>query len=639
LGALRLADVGLDGVGQDKTTSILKCVEYSHSNLSESAQQLLLCLAPFSGFIWRDGIPLYAEELKKLEPFKDYDFAGFDDAIQEAINWGLLSPIDDSNDSLLSIQPVFPYFLQVRLNESTVEIQEALQEGFKSHYCNLADSYDQMLQSKDPQEKKWGIFLCRLEYENLYATLQTCLKKHESFTDAFYCLYTYFVAINDKQGRLKISEAISEALETYPTELIQGKLEYEAMNALHYLANAYLQTKQLDQAKHIYHKELETIAALKSIDTKQKGMFIAHTYHQLGRVAEELREWDDARHNYHQALAIKVEFGDRYSQACTYGQLGRVAEELREWDDARHNLHQALTIYVEFGDQYSQAIAHHQLGRVAEELREWDNARHHYHQALAISMELGDRYEQASTYHQLGRVAEELREWDDARHNYHQALAIKVEFGDRYEQASTYHQLGRVAQELREWDDACHSYHQALAISMELGDRYEQAIIYHQLGRVAQEFGEWDDARHNYHQALAIKVEFGDRYGQARTYHQMGVLAQELGELDDARHNYHQALAIEVEFGDRHKQAGTYVQLGLLAVAECDLEVATKNLLQALQIFVDFKDEHSMGIAIRNLGRIYQPSQSPEVITTIANICGFSEAEVQQIFDSMSQGT
>jgi hypothetical protein len=79
--------------------------------LSESAQQLLLCLAPFSGFIWRNGIPLYAEELKKLEPFKDDDFVGFDDATQEAINWGLLSPIasgaseaiDARNDRFLSI--------------------------------------------------------------------------------------------------------------------------------------------------------------------------------------------------------------------------------------------------------------------------------------------------------------------------------------------------------------------------------------------------------------------------------------------------------------------------------------------------------------------------------------------------------
>jgi tetratricopeptide (TPR) repeat protein len=504
--------VGLDGVGQDKTTSILKCVEYSHSNLSESAQQLLLCLAPFSGFIYRGGIPLYAEELKKLEPFKDYDFAGFDDAIQEAINWGLLSPIDDNNDRLLSIQPVFPYFLQVRLNESTAEIQSALQDGFKNHHRSLADYYRQLMKSKDPQEKQMGIVFCRLEYENLYTALQICLQKQESI-NIYFCLDKYFEVTSNTQDGLKIAEEVNEALETYPVTLIQGELGHEVMIALDYLANAYLETKQFDRAKQSYQNKLEVIAALQSIDARQKGLSTAITYHNLGIVAQELREWDDARHNYHQALAIFVEFGDRYSQASTYHQLGRVAEELREWDGARHNYRQSLAIFVEFGDRYSQASTYHQLGRVAEELREWDDARHNYHQSLAIFVEFGDRYAQADTYHQLGVVAQKLREWDDARHNYHQSLAIFVEFGDRYAQADTYHQLGVVAEELKEWDDARHNYHQALAIFVEFGDRYSQAGTYYQLGRVAEEVGDSQEAINNYLQDLAITAEFNDEYG------------------------------------------------------------------------------------------------------------------------------
>jgi hypothetical protein len=39
------------------------------------------------------------------------------------------------------------------------------------------------------------------------------------------------------------------------------------------------------------------------------------TYHQLGNVAQDLREYDQARDYYQQALEIKIEFGDRYSQA------------------------------------------------------------------------------------------------------------------------------------------------------------------------------------------------------------------------------------------------------------------------------------------------------------------------------------
>ncbi len=129
LAGLQLGDVNLDTGSGDKTKSILKCVEYSHSNLSPDTQKLLLCLAPFSGFIWCDTIYNYAEELQKLEPFKNYAFDKFDEAIQEAINWGLLSPIHPDS-TLLTIQPVFPYFLKTKLEAVDKATREALNEGF-----------------------------------------------------------------------------------------------------------------------------------------------------------------------------------------------------------------------------------------------------------------------------------------------------------------------------------------------------------------------------------------------------------------------------------------------------------------------------------------------------------------------------
>jgi hypothetical protein len=246
LAALRLADVGLDGVGQDKTTSILKCVEYSHSNLSESAQQLLLCLAPFSGFIWRDGIPLYAEELKKLEPFKDYDFAGFDDAIQEAINWGLLSPINTEIDEFLLIQPIFPYFLQTRLNKAEDITHFALQEGFKNYYSQVASYYGKLMESKEAKKRELGIFMCRLEYENLYMALKICIERQESI-NIYFCLAKYLELVRDIQTEVRISEEVNKALEKYPPKLIQEELGNEVINALNYLALAYLKMRKYEQ--------------------------------------------------------------------------------------------------------------------------------------------------------------------------------------------------------------------------------------------------------------------------------------------------------------------------------------------------------------------------------------------------------
>ncbi len=188
-----------------------------------------------------------------------------------------------------------------------------------------------------------------------------------------------------------------------------------------------------------------------------------------------------------QALAIQVEFNDRYSQASTLHQLGRVAQEQRQWAAAEGYYKQALAIQVEFNDRYSQASTLHQLGMVAQAQRQWAAAEGYYKQALAIYVEFNDRYEQAGTLHQLGMVAQAQRQWAAAEGYYKQALAIQVEFNDRYSQASTLHQLGRVAQEQRQWAAAEGYYKQALAIQVEFNDRYSQASTLHQLGMVAQE--------------------------------------------------------------------------------------------------------------------------------------------------------
>ena len=469
-----LADVG----DQDKTNNIIKCVEYSHSNLSEEAQKLLLCLAPFSGFIDRSDIPNYSQQLQQLEPLQGYQFDQFDAAIEEAIHWGLLSPMSEEMPSLLTIQPIFPYFLKTKLKELAPETQAAIWEGFKNHYRDLAGSYNNLLDSKNPQEKQLGILFCRWEYENLFNALQICLEKQEDIY-IFFCLHNYFVVTNDVSSRLKLCESVCQACQAYPEQIKTGIIGSNIVGALGNLAIAYKDTKNYEQAKQTYLKVIELTQNLQGVDEQRKAYSLGNAYHNLGVVAQELREWEQARSYYQQALEIKIEYGAaggtqsaRYGQASTLHNLGAVAQELREWEQARSYYQQAIEIYIEYGDRYEQAGTLHQLGRVAQELREWEQARSYYLQAIEIKIEYGDRFSQASTLHQLGIVAQQLREWEQARSYYQQAIEIFIEYGDRYGQASTLHQLGMVAEEVGELSQAKSYYLQALQIWAEFNDNY-----------------------------------------------------------------------------------------------------------------------------------------------------------------------
>nr|WP_322678770.1 tetratricopeptide repeat protein [Nostoc sp. DedQUE03]MDZ7974114.1 CHAT domain-containing protein [Nostoc sp. DedQUE03] len=374
LAKLAAADINLDTGSEDKTQSILKCVEYSHSNLSPDAQKLLLCLAPFSGFIDRSDIPNYAKQLQKLEPFHDYDFDGFNRAIQEAINWGLLSLINEDIPRLLQIQPVFPFFLKAKLAELDAATREALREGFKNHYIGLALSYNRYMKSKEPQERQIGIFFCRLEYENLYNALQICLEKQETI-DIFFCLDKYFELINDIPSGLKLSEFVCKAQVAYPPEIRTGKIGLEIVMALDRLAMGYLQTQNYPQAKESYLRTLELSQKLQGVEAAQIKSSLASTYHQLGIVAEDLREYHQARDYYQQALEINIEFGDRYSCASTYYHLGKVAEELGELEEAKANYLQDLVITTEFNDEHGLGISLRNLARFYQTTQDEDLLR------------------------------------------------------------------------------------------------------------------------------------------------------------------------------------------------------------------------------------------------------------------------
>ena len=84
----------------------------------------------------------------------------------------------------------------------------------------------------------------------------------------------------------------------------------------------------------------------------------------MGIVAQELREYEQARKDYQQALEIKIEYNDRYSQASTYGQLGLLAEAEEKPEEAVQQLLKALEIFSEFGDNHSMEIAIHNLKRI-----------------------------------------------------------------------------------------------------------------------------------------------------------------------------------------------------------------------------------------------------------------------------------
>jgi tetratricopeptide (TPR) repeat protein len=84
----------------------------------------------------------------------------------------------------------------------------------------------------------------------------------------------------------------------------------------------------------------------------------------LGIVAQDLREFEQARKDYQQALQIDIEFGDRYSESIVYSQLGSLAESMDEISEAIAYHLKALEIRVALNDKYRLNLTLENLDRL-----------------------------------------------------------------------------------------------------------------------------------------------------------------------------------------------------------------------------------------------------------------------------------
>jgi len=533
LAAFSGGDAGIDAAAggdlwQDKTKSLLRCIEYSHSNLSADAQALLACLAPFTGVFNANLLPQYTAQLKAQPALAGLPYERWQEVLTEALNWGLLTP-HEIGGGYLRLQPILPYFLRQRLTAPSPagegwgegdavagvppsRLLTAIESAFRAHYDGVGRALAGLLTSKQPQERQLGQTLTNLEYENLMTALKLALAQKQPFWNIYSSLAAYLRSRQGFREEKAICELILAAQDQYPPQAVAGEIGGDFFMVYGNLGTHNLALKLYDDARQTYESALQLIPQLEAIPQEQRGLWSATAYHQLGRVAQEQRQWETAVAHYNQALALKIEFNDRYSQASTYHQLGYVAQEQRQWETAVAHYNQALALFIEFNDRYSQAKTLHALGAVMQEQKQFSEAQNYYQQALALYIEFNDRHLQAMAYHQLGNVAQEQRQWETAVAHYNQALAIYIEFNDRYEQAGTYHQLGIVAQEQRQWETAVAHYNQALAIYIEFNDRYSQGSTINQLGAVFQLQEQWAEAANYYLQAIQIAVDFQDNY-------------------------------------------------------------------------------------------------------------------------------
>jgi len=111
---------------------------------------------------------------------------------------------------------------------------------------------------------------------------------------------------------------------------------------------------------------------------------MAAAYHQLGIVAQQRGQLDDAQRWYERSLEIEEEFGNRPGMASSYHQLGSLAQMRGQLDDAQRWYERSLEIKEQRGDRPGMASSYGQIGLLAKAKGDLRGALHWIVKCVAL---------------------------------------------------------------------------------------------------------------------------------------------------------------------------------------------------------------------------------------------------------------
>src|SRR5260370_28783387 len=139
---------------------------------------------------------------------------------------------------------------------------------------------------------------------------------------------------------------VLKGLEAYTTEQQAGPLGAEIVGVFDNIAKRYLLLKHYAEAEAAYQKVLSLWLENTYYDADRMRKLSAGIYHQLGWVAQEQRQFQQAEQYFQQALQIYIDFNDLHSQASTLHNLGIIAQEQRQMQQVKRYFQQGSPIDI-----------------------------------------------------------------------------------------------------------------------------------------------------------------------------------------------------------------------------------------------------------------------------------------------------
>src|SRR5579859_18045 len=223
---------------------------------------------------------------------------------------------------------------------------------------------------------------------------------------------------------------------------------------------------------------------------------------------------------------------------------GRFFYYQARWDDALRQYHQALTLFQQVGDRLGEANTRQAIGDVQQFQADYAAALDSYQQALTLFQQVGDRLGEANTRKAIGDVQQFQADYAAALDSYQQALTLFQQVGDRLGEANCYLAQGGVARAQGAFQKALELHSQGYQLFQLIQDRLGEANCYLAQGGVARAQGAFQKALELHSQGYQLFQLIQDSYSQSRALYELSFDYEAMGEQRLAIQHTEMALQI-----------------------------------------------------------------------------------------------
>ncbi len=275
---------------------------------------------------------------------------------------------------------------------------------------------------------------------------------------------------------------------------------------------------------------------------------------QLGQVAWNQSDYQQARQYYEKGLNIAREDEDEAQQADLLNRLGEIHGIFTELEKAFDYFNQSLALYQKLREESGVGTVYGNFGNVFYSLGYYDQALYYYQESYKKLEDRGSKDAMSILVGNIGTIHEEKGDLNDALRYYEESYQYRVSTKNLLGQAFGLASLGNIKFKLGRFHEAIQDNHQAKKIQEDLGEQHALTDTLMNIGWLAKQDENYLAALYYYRQALKLSQEIGAPQNRIKALMGLGDLHMQLQNWGWALQYLHQSEFLLKDHPDKKLQ-------------------------------------------------------------------------------------